>query len=474
VTGAADATQGERSSASRQRAVILASAITALGGLLFGYDTGVVSGALLFLQDTFGKLSAFEKEMVTALLLVGAATGALAAGRAADRFGRRPTILVTALVFMAGVIGAALAPALWFLIVMRFVIGLGVGSASMTVPLFIGELAPPRYRGAFVSFNQLAITSGILVSYLIDYGLSSSQDWRLMFGLAAVPAGLLFLGTLFQPESPHWLITNGREEDGRRVLSHYRADSDIDAEVEDVKRITREQDKAPRLLDPGLRAILVLGVTLAVLQQVTGINTVIYYAPTLLHGAGFGSSASLLANVVNGAVNVAMTLVAIRLLDRVGRRPLLIGGTSGMVVGMLIVGTSFAVGGAHLGGGYAYLAIAGLLVYTGSFAIGLGPVFWLLIAEIYPQQIRGPAMSVATLANWAANFVVTVSFLSLLDAIGGTGVFFLFAGLSLVGLVYMVKRVPETKDLSLAEIQVQIGRSGFDPRNLVSAGPPAA
>ena len=439
-----------------RRALILASTITALGGLLFGYDTGVVSGALLFLQDSFGKLSSFDKELVTSLLLVGAAVGALVAGRLADRVGRRPTILVTALVFIGGVLGAAFAPVFWFLVVMRFVIGLAVGSASMTVPLFIGELAPPRYRGALVSFNQLAITSGILVSYLIDYGLSSSHDWRLMFGLAAIPAGLLFIGTLFQPESPHWLISTGREEDGRKVLGRYRDRSEVDVEVRDIKRVDRADDHAPQLRDRAIRGVLVLGVTLAILQQVTGINTVIYYAPTLLHGAGLGNSAALLANVVNGGVNVAMTVVAIWLLDRVGRRPLLLSGTGGMVVGMLVVGCAFAIGGATLRGTYAIVAIAGLLIYTGSFAIGLGPVFWLLIAEIYPRQVRGPAMGIATLANWAANFVVTISFLTLLDAIGGKGVFFLFAALSLVGLIYMIKRVPETKDLSLSEIQVQI------------------
>ncbi len=429
----------------------------------------MVSGALLFLQDSFGKMSSFDKELVTSLLLVGAAVGALGAGRAADRVGRRPTILVTALVFIAGVLGAAFSPAFWFLVVMRFIIGLAVGSASMTVPLFIGELAPPRYRGALVSFNQLAITGGILISYLIDYGLSSSHNWRLMFGLAAIPAGLLFIGTLFQPESPHWLIGTGRQDDGRRVLERYREEDEIQAEIDDVLRVAREQEKAPSLLDPQLRRVLMLGVALAILQQVTGINTVIYYAPTLLHGAGLGSSASLLANVVNGGVNVGMTIVAIWLLDRVGRRPLLLVGTAGMAVGMFVVGLTFAIGGAKLHGGAALVAVAGLLVYTGSFAVGLGPVFWLLIAEIYPQQVRGPAMSIATLANWAANFVVTISFLTLLDAIGGEGVFFLFTFLSLVGLVYMAKRVPETKGVSLAEIQVQIEHSD-DPAALRAVG----
>lgn len=446
-----------------RRAVIWTSAITALGGLLFGYDTGVVSGALLFLQDSFGHLDAFDKELVTSLLLVGAAVGALGAGRLADRIGRRPTILITAAVFIAGVLGAAFSPAFPMLVIMRFVIGLAVGSASMVVPMYIGELAPPRYRGALVSLNQLAITSGILVSYLIDYWLSSSREWRVMFGLAAIPAGLLFVGMLFQPESPHYLAATGRDGAARRILGRYREAEDIDAEVAEAKRSAERDVSVSDLWTPRLRGALTLGVMLAIFQQITGINTVIYYAPTLLKNAGLGSSSSLLANVVNGAVNVAMTVVAIRLLDRTGRRPLLLVGTSGMAVGMVIVALTFGLGGEHLHDGAALVAIAGLLIYTGSFAVGLGPVFWLLIAEIYPQRVRGPAMSVATIANWTANFVVTISFLTLLDAIQGVGVFFLFAALTIVALVYFARRVPETKDLSLAQIEAQIEGAKLTP-----------
>jgi sugar porter (SP) family MFS transporter len=457
-----------------RRAVIWTSMITALGGLLFGYDTGVVSGALLFLQDSFGKLSAFDKELVVSLLLVGAAVGALVAGRLAERVGRRITILITAAVFIVGVLGAAAAPDFGFLLAMRFVIGLAVGSASMVVPMYIGELAPPRFRGALVSFNQLAITSGILVSYLIDYSLSSSREWRLMFGLAAIPALLLFVGTLFQPESPHWLINAGREDEARRILSRYREEDELDDEVAEVKEVSKTSTGASHLLTPELRGLLLLGVLLAVFQQVTGINTVIYYAPTLLHGAGLGSQAALLANVIIGVVNVGMTIVAIWLLDRTGRRPLLLSGTTGMVVGMVIVALAFASGGTTLHGTSAIVAVVGLLIYTGSFAVGLGPVFWLLIAEIYPQQVRGAAMSVATTANWSANFVVTISFLTLLDAIHGVGVFFLFAALSAVALMYFYLRVPETKDLSLAQIQQQMESGSMRRGEPAGAGGRAA
>jgi sugar porter (SP) family MFS transporter len=452
MTDSALAPQLELSDGAIRRHVISAAAITALGGLLFGYDTGVVSGALLFLHNSFPNITSFQKELVTSLLLVGAMVGALIAGRVADRIGRRPTVLITAMLFVLGVLGAAFSPGFGFLIVMRFVIGLAVGSASMVVPLYIAESAPPQIRGALVSFNQLAITSGILTSYLVDYGLASSQNWRLMFGLAAVPAVALFGGVYFQHESPHWLIAQGREDEAREVLHRVRVATDIDAEIDEVRELSQRESNWRDLLDPAIRPALTVGVLLAVFQQVTGINTIIYYAPTLLKGAGLGSSAALLANVVNGAVNVGMTLVAIRLLDRVGRRPLLLCGTTGMAVALIVMALSF-LGGDQLSGTSAIVAIGALLVYTASFAIGLGPVFWLLISEIYPVGVRGQAMSVAAIANWGANFVVTISFLTLLGAIHGSGTFFLFAGLTITALVYFRARVPETKNRSLQEIE---------------------
>jgi sugar porter (SP) family MFS transporter len=438
-----------------RRHVAVGAAITALGGLLFGYDTGVVSGALLFLKKDFGGLSSFQQELVTSLLLVGAVAGALTAGRLADRIGRRITVLITALVFIVGVLLVAFSPTYPVLLIARIIIGLAVGSASTIVPLYIGEVVPARVRGGLVSLNQLAVTAGILVSYLIDYGLSDSGNWRLMFGLAVIPAAALFVGMLFQKESPHWLIRQGREDEARQVLRRVRDESDIDAEIREVSEVSQREGSYRDLISPRVRPLLLVGVLLAVFQQITGINTVIYYAPTLLQGAGLGNNAALLANVVNGAVNVGMTIVAIWLLDKVGRRPLLLSGTAGMAVGMIIVALSF-LGGSQLHGTLAIVAIIGLLVYTGSFAIGLGPVFWLLIAEIYPLRIRGAAMSVASMANWAANFVVTVSFLTLLSAISGVGVFFLFGFLTLVALAYFWRKVPETKGRSLQEIEREL------------------
>ncbi|WP_200891343.1 sugar porter family MFS transporter [Acidithrix ferrooxidans] len=274
-----------------------------------------------------------------------------------------------------------------------------------------------------------------------------------MFGLATIPAAALFVGMLFQEESPHWLIAQGREDEARAVLKRVRASSEIEAEITEVRELSQKKSHARDLLNPKIRGALTVGILLAIFQQVTGINTIIYYAPTLLHGAGLGNSASLLANVANGVINVAMTIVAIRLIDRVGRRPLLLVGTSGMAISLVVLALAFVVGGNHLTGATAIIAIIALLLYTGSFAVGLGPTFWLLISEIYPVGIRGRAMSVATIANWGANFVVTISFLTLLNAIHGSGTFFLFGFLTIVALVYFQRKVPETKNRSLQEIE---------------------
>jgi sugar porter (SP) family MFS transporter len=442
------------------RAVVWTASITALGGLLFGYDTGVVSGALLFLHTSFGNVSAFDKELVTGLLLMGAAVGAFGSGRLSDRIGRRPVILLTASVFVFGVLGAAFSPALWVLIAMRFVIGLAVGSASLSVPLYISEVAPPRVRGALVSFNQLALTLGILVAFLVDYALSSNAAWRLMFGLAAIPAVLLFVGMLTQAESPVWLVTHGRIAEARRVLVRVRSrDHDVDGEIDEIRALGDRKSSYRELLRPDVRKLVAIGVLLAVFQQITGINTVIYYAPTLLHQAGLGNSASLLANVGIGVVNVGMTVVAIWLIDKVGRRALLIGGTTGMAVALFAVAATFAASGNTLGHAAAIVAVASLAVYTGSFAIGLGPVFWLLISELYPARIRGKSMSIATMANWGANFVVAISFLTLLNTISNAGTFFVLGFLSLAAATYFWRKVPETKGLTLEEIEREMAAS---------------
>ena len=444
--------------ASAHRTVTKAAALAALGGLLFGYDTGVIGGVLPNIADRFGLDSPFSKGLVVAVLLAGAAVGALVAGRLADLLGRRRLVLLTSVTFVVGIALASLAPSLVVLLVGRFVIGMGVGAAAFGVPLYISELAPPARRGGLVSFNQLCITLGILVSQLVAYFLAKNGDWRLSTGLAVLPAVVLGLGVVGEPESPAWLLRQGREDDAREVLGRIRGpEDDVDAEIAEIRELADAESRTSvsQLLGPRVRPALVVGVALAVIQQVTGVNTVIYFAPTVLEEAGLGSTAALLAFCVIGAVNVLMTLVAIRLLDRVGRRPLLLYGSTGMVVGLAVLGALF-VGGVN-GTTEAVLATAALCFYIGSFAIGLGPVFWLLIGELFPLNVRGQAASVATMANWVANLAVAVSYLSVIAAIGAPATFWTYGALTVVSLLYMVRAVPETKGRSLSEIEKDLG-----------------
>ncbi|MCK9901787.1 hypothetical protein CC117_22200 [Parafrankia colletiae] len=437
--------------------VTRAALFAGLGGLLFGYDTGVIGGALPLIAQDFDWDSPFLKGVITSSLLLGAAAGALLAGRLSDRLGRRRLILITAVVFVVGILGASLAPEAISLVAFRVVIGLGVGSASVVVPLYIGEIAPPEVRGALVSLNQLSITIGILASQLIAYFLTSSGHWRWMIAIALVPSVLLGLGMLRQPESPAWLVEKDRDEEARRVLARTRdAGDDIEGEIRELRDVSAERADARDVLSRAVRPALVVGLALAVIQQITGVNTVIYYAPTLLESAGLGEHAAIGGTVIVGVINVALTVLAIALLDRVGRRALLLVGTAGMTLGLVVLGAVFVGQPDTVSSTRAVVAIVALCVYIGSFAIGLGPVFWLLISEIYPLRIRGAAMSVAGIANWLANFVVAISYLTLLDAIGRGPTFWLYAAIALASLAFMWLRVPETRGRSLPEIEADL------------------
>ena len=434
--------------------VAVIAATAALGGLLFGYDTGVISGAILFLRSAF-HLSSLMLGVVTSIALAGAAAGAMVAGPLSDRFGRRPILLATALVFVAGAVLSALAPDLAMLLAGRLVVGVGIGGASMLTPLYLAEIAPAAERGALVSFNQLAVTVGILVSYLVGYALSASGAWRWMLGLGAVPGMLLAIGMALLPETPRWLAGHGHVERARDALVRLRGRGvDIAAEMAGL----RADLKAParttasrRLGHEAARLPLIVGVGLALFQQVTGINTVIYFAPVIFQASGLSSaSAAILATAGIGAVNVAMTAIAIRLVDRVGRRVLLLSGLAGMAVSLAVLAFGFALG--H-GPWVGWLTAASLTAYVASFAIGLGPVFWLLISEIFPLAVRARGMAAATIANWLANLVVALTFLDLVDGIGRTGVFLLYAALTVGAFVFARALVPETKGLTLEAVE---------------------
>jgi sugar porter (SP) family MFS transporter len=438
------------------------SAIAALGGFLFGYDTGVISGALLYIRHDLGNLSSFEQDSVVSGLLLGAAIGAVIAGRISDRIGRRPTIIGTSALFIVGILVIVLSHSLAVLIVGRFLVGLAVGSSSSVVIVFLSEVSPPAHRGRIVSANQLMVTAGIVVAYLVDYAFSTGGDWRAMFGIAFAPAALLGLGMLAMPETPRYLASHGRDEDARNVLARMLGTSEqgkIDEELESIDRSVTEPSRWRALLAPNLRRVLVVGVALAVLQQVTGINTVIYFAPTLLNDTGLGSSNSILNSIPIGAVNLIVTVISLMIIDRVGRRPLLVSSLAGMTVTLIGLGIAFKLSGNLR----SDLALTFLILYVGSFAIGFGPVFWLLISEIYPGEVRGEANSVATAANWLANFVVALTFLDLVEAFGESAVFWAFAVLSVLSIVFTLRFVPETRDKSLEELEGELGTARTEP-----------
>lgn len=433
--------------------VYLVAGIAALAGLLFGYDTGVISGAILFIKDQF-HLSPFVEELVVSAVLLGAVIGAASSGTVSDRLGRRRSIIITALLFTLGAVGCAFAPDVWILIVCRFVIGIAIGVASYVAPLYISEVAPPKTRGALVSLNQLMITCGIVVSYLVDYALAGDQQWRWMFGFGAVPAAVLIIGMISLPESPRWLMSRNLEEKARLVLSRIRRSEDVSKEMRAISNTLTQKTVGWReVLQPWVRPALVAGMGLALIQQVTGINTVIYYAPTIFRDlAGFGSAkVSIFATLCLGLVNVFMTVVAIWLVDRVGRKPLLYWGMSGMIVSLGILGLAFKV--PTLGAGLKWVAVGSLIVYIASFAVSLGPIFWLIIAEIYPLKIRGRAMSLATVTNWGFNMFVAATFLTLIQRLGPSGAFWLYAVLGIGGLFFTYFFVPETKGRTLEEIE---------------------
>jgi sugar porter (SP) family MFS transporter len=435
---------------------LIVAAIASLGGLLFGYDTGVISGALPFLKQTFA-LSANMQGVATSAVLVGATLGAAFAGSLSDRFGRKWVIVVVALLFVVGALGSAAAPTLTVLLAARAVVGVAIGVASMLTPLYLAEMAPKERRGAIVSLNQFCITFGILVSYLVDYALTGVKgDWRWMLGAGAVPGLVLFLGMLVLPESPRWLAGKGRVDEARLALRRMRA-GDVEAELSELQQDTlKNKGGTPwsAFLNRAARRPLIIGVSLAVFQQVTGINTVIYYAPSIFQSAGMSStSVSILATAGVGLVNVIMTVVAMNLLDRAGRRALLLWGLGGMIAMLVVLALAFTIG---TKGAVAFITVAAVAVYVGFFAIGLGPVFWLLISEIFPLAVRGRGMSIATVANWGSNFVVTLVFPGVVAALGTAAAFAIFAVLSVGAFIYTYLQVPETNGKSLEEIEAQL------------------
>ena len=460
------------------RTLVAVGIVIMLAGVLFGYDQGVISGALDGIKREF-HVSTFLLEVITSWVTLGAMGGALVAGALADRLGRRITILLASVLFTAGALVEALAPGSYVLVVGRLVVGFGVGVASVAAPLYAAEMAPSRLRGRFVSLYQLAITIGIFVAYLVDYVLSHGSGWRAMLGVSAVPAILLVVAVWPLPDSPRWYMKAGRRQDAERSLRRVEGTEDVD---EDLGTIQASIDQDARsaatwgtVFAAQWRRPLLIGVMLAVLQQLTGINAIIYYANQIFAAAGFTSpdSQSLATLWAVGAVNVVATFVAVAWVDRFGRKPLLFIGTTGMGLSLVVVGAMFlklskvtpgsTATGATTGEGL--ITLVALVVFIACFAFSLGPIVWTIINEIFPSHVRGKAVAVATAANWFAAWLVAQFFLTLVDLITTTGVFWVFAAFCAVTFWFVRRFVPETKGQSLEQIQSMWG----DPTALSAA-----
>lgn len=437
----------------------------ALGGVLFGYDTGVISGALLFIPNDF-KLTTFLQGAIVASLLLGAMVGSALAGRLSDRLGRRRLIIAAAVVFTAGALLAALAPSVAVLIAARFVLGLAVGSAALVVPLYLSEVAPTEVRGAISSLNQLMIVSGILAAFIVNAILASSGNWRLMLGLAAVPALILLVGMVFMPETPRYLVHTGEEETAREVLEDLPGDERPEVRIQEIREVEEDEQSAAGLRGllqaKWIRPALLVASGLAVFQQLVGINTVIYYAPTTLTNVGFAKTSAIYANLIIGVVNVVMTVIAIRIIDRVGRKPMLLGGVTGMTGSLLVLGISLSVLPTphHPSDTAAIITLVCLGTFIASFAATWGPVVWVMIPEVLPLNVRGTAMGVAVFCNWAANFLVSQTFPTLLSNLGPGPVFLGYAGMGVLAFLFVQALVTETKGRSLEEIEADLQSAG--------------
>jgi sugar porter (SP) family MFS transporter len=433
--------------------IYLVAGIAAFGALLVGYNTGVISGAILFIQKDF-HLNPTQEEIAVSAGLIGAIIGALCSGLMNDALGRKRTLRLLAVIFIVGSLATAVAPTYGFFLASRVIVGFGFGAAGSVVPVYISEVAPANLRGRLVTFNQIAINLGIAISYLVDLAFAATgKGWRPMFAVAVIPSAILFLGMFFTPETPSWLGSHGRWDAARQVLEWLgRKPVEIEQELNAIRQAGEHKEKGAwqELLRPGLRMALVVGVGLAIFQQFVGINAVIYYAPIIFQNAGVSSAnTAILATSLIGVVNVIFTVVASLTVDKFGRRPLLLWGTVIMTVSLVALGGIFAIGPSKAG----YFILLVLSLYIAAFALSIGPIFGLMSAEIFPTRVRAVGAAISTFANWVANLLVSVTFLSLVNAIGQQGTFWFYAAMGVFAFVFCWRLVPETKGKSLDQIE---------------------
>jgi SP family arabinose:H+ symporter-like MFS transporter len=433
------------------RFLILTATVAALGGLLFGFDTAVISGTTPFLQPYF-ELNDITLGWTVSSLLIGCIAGVLMSGKPGDLFGRRNTLIIAASLFFISAVGSALSTRLFIFISFRFLGGVAVGIASMLSPMYISEISPASKRGSLVSLNQMAIVIGILVAFFTNYFLAGTGDnnWRWMLAVMGAPALLFFLALLFVPESPRWLIQKGHTSEAFQVLKRINGTELASIELQSIQDSIATEIKGTyrEVFSGKMRPILWTGVLLAIFSQVTGINSIMYYAPAIFQNMGSGTNSALFQTISIGGINFLFTLVAIKWIDKLGRKPLLLSGVIGMFVSLMVISIAF-----FLKKFDGFLILIFILTYCASFAASIGPVAWVIIAEIFPNKLRSKAMSIAIVALWTACFLVSLTFPVILNRLGGGTAFLIFDIMCLLMILFIIFRIPETKGKSLEELE---------------------
>ncbi len=440
----------------------LVTIVSTFGGLLFGYDTGVINGALPFMaRPDQLDLSPFTEGLVASSLVLGAAFGSIFGGRLSDSQGRRKVILYLAILFFFSAAGCVIAPNMTVMIMFRFLLGLAVGGSSVVIPSYLAEISPADRRGVLVTQNELMIVTGQFLAYVCNAVIGNvfgeaGHVWRYMLVIATLPAVALWIGVLILPESPRWLASKGKMAEALKILQKIRSASIAEQELKEMKEHISDDQNVEKISfkdlgTPWIRRIVILGITIGSISQLVGINSIMYYGTQILENSGFGTKTALIANVANGLIAVVAVIVGMSLLHKMNRRPMLLTGLTGVTVALITIGISASVleGSPML----PYVVLSMTVIYLAFFQGAIGPMVWLILAEIFPVRLRGIGMGMAVLFLWLCNFLVGLFFPVLLDGIGLSATFFLFAMFGIAGIIYVVKALPETRGLSLEQIE---------------------